>query len=103
MARYYSRRRRYTRPYSVAFRFGRTRRSFRRQNAAAIGQRDIARFMIRARTTHSLGILNTKDSAAGAVIAFAVLESSPLFGTLSHAFDQVKVNGIRVKLVPTGV
>lgn len=63
--------------------------------------RDQARFVIRYRATTSPAITSPATNVSVAMRMFELLAQNPQYNAFSGMFDQVKINAIRVRLVPT--
>lgn len=69
--------------------------------AAADSMRDQARFVIRYRATTDPAISPSATNVSVAMNMFQLLAQNPQYSAFAGMFDQVKINAIRVRLVPT--
>lgn len=81
--------------------YGRARRSFNRNFAAASSMRDIARFSLKYRKeTFDIFIQTGEQQGASSISMFTILGQSPQYTAFASMFDQVRINGVRIRLIP---
>ncbi len=70
------------------------------QFAGMSGQRDIARFCLKYRLGRSLDLPQGAFAGADGISTIDVLASVPQYNAIAQLFDEVKINAVRVKVVP---
>ncbi len=70
------------------------------QFAGMSGQRDIARFCLKYRLGRSLNLPANAYAGADGISTIDVLATVPQYNAIAQLFDEVKINAVRVKVVP---
>lgn len=63
-------------------------------------QRDLARFCLKYRIDRQLVIPVGNIGGSGHLTALGVLGTVPQYNAIARLFDEVKINAVRVKVVP---
>lgn len=82
------------------------RRVGENQYLAALEQRDVARFCLKYRSDLNLTIPETGNAPYSATVimnTLQVLSQTPQYTAFRNMFDQVRINGVRVTLVPVSM
>lgn len=93
MARYYSRKKTYKRVYRKGWRRGGQFRASRQQ-------RDIGRFVVRVNLSRQITTAVGVSEGVFVLDISSVLAQNPQFEIYSKMFDEFKVNGVRLHVVP---
>ena len=70
------------------------------QFAGMQGQRDLARFCLKYRIGRTMTLPRGAFSGAGSLSTVSVLSTVPQYNAIAQLFDEVKINAVRVKVVP---